>query len=226
MKNSKLRRALLLVASAVLLVCVSVGATLAYLTDDTEVVVNTFSVGNVTIDLDEAPVDVYGDVITGDRRTYNDYKLLPGHEYTKDPIVHVQSGSEKCLVYVVVENPLTDILGWTDVEQDVISIQMTWADGTEGAGPWSVVDTVGNKTLYAYETVVDARTQQVNLATFTTINVQTDVDYNALNAHAGEQIKVTAYAIQSDGLIAAATPTFDELKQIWKDNFSNILAIN
>ena len=61
MKNSKFRRILLLLACAVLLVSLSVGATLAYLTSTTETVTNTFTVGNVAITLDELDVDEYGE---------------------------------------------------------------------------------------------------------------------------------------------------------------------
>ena len=54
MKNSKLRRILLTLACAVLLVSLSVGATLAYLTSTPTKVTNTFVVGEVKIELDEA----------------------------------------------------------------------------------------------------------------------------------------------------------------------------
>ena len=63
MKNSKLRRVLLLLACAVMLVSLSVGATLAYLTGKDEVV-NTFTVGNVQIKLDEAKVNTDGTYVT------------------------------------------------------------------------------------------------------------------------------------------------------------------
>ena len=58
--NKKLRRILLTVCSAALLVCVTVGATVAYLTSTTGPVTNTFTVGKVAITLDEADVDVDG----------------------------------------------------------------------------------------------------------------------------------------------------------------------
>ncbi len=114
MKNSKLRRALLLLASAVLLVSLSVGATLAYLTSTTEVVQNTFTVGKVNITLDEADVDEYGNLVyktddegnttteLADRVLKNEYKLLPGHTYIKDPIVHMAADSEFSYVRMMV----------------------------------------------------------------------------------------------------------------------------
>ena len=60
-------KALLLVMCAVLLVVTTVMATLAFLTSTTKVVKNTFTVGNVVITLDEAPVDANGKKTTGDR---------------------------------------------------------------------------------------------------------------------------------------------------------------
>ena len=83
MKKSKrmLRKFLLLRSSALLLVSLTVGVTLAYLTD-TDEVDNTFTVGNVEITLDEASIGADGDATTGDRVKKNEYHLLPGH---KDP---------------------------------------------------------------------------------------------------------------------------------------------
>ena len=121
MKNSKLRRVLLLLACAVMLVSLSVGATLAYLQSQTEVVNNAFSVGRVYITLDEAKVNEYGvpqmavdydaeagewlysdtdDITTAAREHHNEYKLYPGKQYPKDPTVHVYKGSETCYVFV------------------------------------------------------------------------------------------------------------------------------
>lgn len=121
MKNSKLRRVLLLLACAVMLVSLSVGATLAYLQSQTEVVNNAFSVGRVYITLDEAKVNEYGvpqmavdydaeagewwygdtdDITSAARTQHNDYKLYPGKQYPKDPTVHVYKGSETCYVFV------------------------------------------------------------------------------------------------------------------------------
>ena len=77
MKNSKLRKVLLLACSAVLLVCLSVGATFAYLTS-TDSVTNTFTVGNVQIKLDEAKANPDGSLVANaDRVKANSYKQSP-----------------------------------------------------------------------------------------------------------------------------------------------------
>lgn len=90
-------KALLLTLCAVLLVAASVLGTLAFLTS-TDKVENTFTVGSVNITLDEAKVDTAGKVNGNDRVKANEYHLLPGHTYTKDPTVTVKNGSESAYV--------------------------------------------------------------------------------------------------------------------------------
>ena len=82
----KTKKALLLSLCAVMLVTASVLGTMAYLTS-TDEVVNTFTVGNVAITLDETDVDnsTPGE---NDRDQANEYKLMPGKEYVKDPNQH------------------------------------------------------------------------------------------------------------------------------------------
>lgn len=87
---------------AVLLVVGSVMGTLAYLTDR-QAVVNTFTVGNVDITVDEAPVTPDGEVIPDKPRVEgNDYHLIPGQTYTKDPTMTIVKGSEESYVRMMV----------------------------------------------------------------------------------------------------------------------------
>lgn len=98
MKAKTKTKALLMSLCAVLLVAASVLGTMAYLTDSKDVK-NTFTVGNVSIDLDEAKVNTDGTVVTGaDRVKTNSYKLLPGHTYVKDPTVTVLKPSVESYV--------------------------------------------------------------------------------------------------------------------------------
>ena len=91
-------KALLLTLCAVLLVAASVLGTMAYLTS-TDSVENTFTVGSVAITLDEAKVDENGTPVEGAARVKsNEYKLMPGHTYTKDPTVTVKEGSESSYI--------------------------------------------------------------------------------------------------------------------------------
>lgn len=128
MKNSKLRRILLLLACAVLLVSLSVGATLAYLTSTTQTVKNTFTVGSVNIILDEEVVDEYGKGKGTRAATGNKYNLVPGHVYTKDPTVTVKGTSEDCYVRMIVTinnyNELVDAYGYNVLPQELVN--NTW----------------------------------------------------------------------------------------------------
>ncbi|MGI6162287.1 MAG: hypothetical protein ACOYJD_09775 [Christensenellales bacterium] len=95
-------KALLIALCAVLLVTASVLVTIAYLTS-TDKAINTFTVGKVKITLDETKVDEYGEPEVGAARVKtNQYKLIPGHEYIKDPTVHVDSESEPCYIRIIV----------------------------------------------------------------------------------------------------------------------------
>lgn len=88
-------KALVLTLCAVLLVVATVMGTLAYLTDTTDEVKNTFTIGKVDIDLTETkqPDD------SGNRN----FKMVPGCTIEKDPKVTVTADSEDCLVFVKVE---------------------------------------------------------------------------------------------------------------------------
>lgn len=116
MKAKTKTKALLMSLCAVLLVAASVLGTMAYLTDSKDVK-NTFTVGNVAIKLDEAKVDENGtQVVDKDgnpvaRVTENEYKLLPGHTYTKDPTVTVLAPSVKSYVRMKVTfNNATELI--------------------------------------------------------------------------------------------------------------------
>lgn len=104
-------KALLLTLCAVLLVAASVLGTMAYLTS-TASVENTFTVGSVAITLDEAKVDENGTPVEPAARVKsNEYKLMPGHTYTKDPTVTVEKGSESSYVRMKVTfNNATEII--------------------------------------------------------------------------------------------------------------------
>lgn len=169
MKKAKKIVALLL--CAVLLVGATVAGTVAYLTDTDNVVTNTFTVGKVVVTMDEAPVDEYGVPATGNRCTENSYKLVPGHTYTKDPTIHVDTESEPCYLFVKIENGISATLsgqtGWTNIS---------------GTNFWK------------YDSIVAPGGDVVVFNSFTYSADVTDTTSDAAN-----QIQVTAYAIQADG---------------------------
>lgn len=81
------KKTLALVLALTLLVAGVVGGTLAWLTDQTAEVKNTFTVGDINIGLTE---------------TTADYKMVPGNTIAKDPTVTVKANSEACWLFVKV----------------------------------------------------------------------------------------------------------------------------
>lgn len=192
MKSKK--KTLMLLVCAVLLVVGSVMGTMAYLTSTTGPVTNTFTVGDVAITLDEAKVNEYGDAVAdADRVTVNEYKLIPGHEYTKDPTIHVTEGSETSYVFAEVSNGLAAIEADTTIEKQM------------GANGWIKLD--GN--VYYYNKTVDAREDAVDLLVFSNFTL-TD---NAEVADYGDaEITIKGYAVQADG--------FDTAAEAWEAAFA------
>ena len=171
------------VACALLLVVGSIAGTIAYMTSVTTKVTNTFTSGNVAITLDESVVDVYGNKTTGTTTSGNTYKLIPGHEYSKDPTVHVAEGSEDCWIFVQIVDDLAAIQ-----DADTIATQLS----TIG---WTLVS--GQSNVYAYKETVSAGE---DVSVFTSFKLKGDAD---VTAYAGKNITVMAYAVQADGFISA-----------------------
>ena len=151
-------KVLLLTLCAALLVCATVLATMAFLTDTAEVK-NTFTVGNVDITLDEAKVTVYGKADGTDRVIENDYKLIPGKTYTKDPTVTVATGSEDCYLFVKVENDIANALISTSTNDT-----KTIADQMEDNG-WTLLS--GSSNIYYQQDAKKADDKVPVFSTFT-----------------------------------------------------------
>lgn len=177
-------KALLLTLCAVLLVTASMLGTMAYLTS-TDEVKNTFTVGSVAITLDETDVD--NSTTGADRDRANSYKLLPGHTYTKDPIVHVNSTSEDCYLFVKVANEITAIEGKTTVAAQMAE---------KG---WVAVDGVTGVYVYTQNNAPAVVAGGNNVPVFDNFTISGTVDNATLATYNNKTITVTAYAIQADG---------------------------
>lgn len=201
------RKALLLTFCAVLLVVASVLGTIAYLTANDKVT-NTFTVGRVAINLDEAKVTEDGKAVTpAERVKENRYKLLPGHTYTKDPMVTVLKGSEssyiKMTVTFTMANELDAIFApngadLTSIFKDYDSDNWIAKSNTKNAG--------ANTRTYEfwYKEAVGAPNADVALdALFDSITVPSTINNDQLKTIEGMTITVNAYAIQADGFKTA-----------------------
>lgn len=200
-------KALLLTLCAVLLVAASVLGTMAYLTS-TDEVTNTFTVGQVKIKLDEAKANPDGSLVANaDRVKANEYKLLPGHTYNKDPMVTVLSGSESSYVKMTVTfskaNELDAI--FAPGGADLTSI-FNGYDAAKWIAKGNTKDAAANTRTYEfwYKETVGAPTADVALdALFDSITVPGTITNEQLATIEGMTITVNAYAIQADGFANA-----------------------
>ena len=124
---------------------IGVGATLAYLSDKTAELTNTFKFAEngIGIELDEATIgddnkakDHDNDrTPAGGGQTYDN--IIPGMEMDKDPTVTITANSLNCNVFVSVKNANEeDVLKINGAEGTDAWTEGVWADGAA----WAVVD--------------------------------------------------------------------------------------
>lgn len=194
------KKAIVAVVALVLVLCCAMGGTLAWLVDSTTEVKNTFTYGDINIDLSESD-DL-------------DLKMIPGNSIKKDPVVTVKEGSEACWLFVEVKESenFDDFMtyaiaeGWTlyntTTSGSNIKTDNTTADTYVIYR--EVVKTTKDELFYVlagkdgyqngYVTVNDAVTKE-NL---------NDLDKNADGSANPEKtyptLTFTAYAVQKDNL--------------------------
>lgn len=223
MKKTKV---FLTLVCAVLLIAASVMGTLAYLTSK-DTVTNTFTVGQVKIKLDEAKVDDDGKALTGEdaeRVQANNYMLMPGHTYDKDPTVTVLKGSEASYIKLVVTVNKTAEL---DEIFSAHNLSLTNVVTGYNSNKWKLqgaggeMDANGNRTYtFYYVNTVSAKDNDVKLEPlFQQIKIPGELTNDEMKSlqyqHTedkgeiiwGEEdllsITVNAYAIQSDSFNSA-----------------------
>lgn len=213
----KARKILVSLAALALVAAISVGGTLAYLTQQ-KTVTNTFTVGNIKITLDEAQLDKDGmnllnkdnkvvtDVALAARTNENTYKLMPGHTYVKDPTIHVEAKSEDSYIFVKVVNGISGLEatgnttiaeqlknnGWTPLMDDNnTAVADVYVYAKNGAKGYTTSDSVVDlKVFDSFKLADTAETNKIKEGT-------TSYEYQ------GATITVTAYAVQMDGFKTA-----------------------
>lgn len=182
----------LTVLCALLLVTVSILGTLAYLTSKTDTVTNTFTVGKVSITLDEQTLNADGTVKEATRVTENKGLILvPGQEYKKDPTIHVAANSEDSYVFVKITNNLAGVEVADAAEAPTIAEQLAekgWTQLTNNDVP---VDGV-----YYYTDGYTKTATVVNIPVFDEFNVDPAKKAEDLAAFEKKTIEIVGYAIQ------------------------------
>ena len=164
----------------VLAIGCAVGGTLAWLISQTNPVVNTFTYGDINIDLKED--------------TKGPYTITPGKNITKDPKVTVKANSEACWLFVKVKEEnwptFTDADGTKKVSYHI-------ADG------WNALQ--GQTDVYYREVAAaNDKAQEFPVLKDNTVTVRdtlTKDEVNKLkNSSKPTQLTFTAYAVQKDGI--------------------------
>ena len=191
------KKAIVAVVALVLVLCCAMGGTLAWLVAKTDPVVNTFTYGDINIDLSES-------------ENLN-LKMIPGNDITKDPKVTVEANSEACWLFVKVEesNNFDDFMtyaiasGWTlynttttgsdiktdDTTDDTYVIYREVDANTANAGTSYQVLAGKEEYQNGYVTVNDAVTKKM---------------FAALTEATRPTLTFTAYAVQSDNVTTVA----------------------
>lgn len=220
----KMKKALLLVLCAVLLIGATVAGTMAYLTSQ-DTVVNTFTVGNVAIELHETGEDDFtlnGKEVVG----LKDLHLVPGRTVDKDPTVTVKANSEPCYVRMKVTVGNVDSLKaafngltYTGVHGTDLPYEINGmfnlhllVDGWQ-AENWAFESYSNGVYEFRYVGTVAKSTADTELpALFTDIVIPGDMTNEGIAELADVTITVVAEAIQAEG--------FDSADDAWA-NFPN-----
>ncbi len=177
MKAGRSFRGLVLVLALTLIVGVAGGATFAWLTAKTDPVVNTFTYGDISIKLKES---------TGDS-----YKIIPGVDIGKDPLVTVLAKSEACWLFVKVEEEGTFV-----ADKVTYSIADGWTKGDGTNIPANVYyrEVAANDANQEFPVLKDNK--------ITVSDTLTKIDIKDILTTT-PKLSITAYAIQKDGMANA-----------------------
>ena len=171
-------RLFVLMLALVLVLGCAVGGTVAWLVAKTDPVVNTFTYGDIDIELTET------------KPANQQAKIIPGVDIGKDPKVTVKAGSEACWLFVKVEEEGTFV-----ADKVTYSVADGWTQGDDTDIPANVYyREVGTVTA-------DTDFYVLNGNKVTVSNSLTKEDIANITQ---PKLTFTAYAVQKDGMDTAA----------------------
>ncbi len=174
------KKVLILIAALILVIGGVVGGTVAWLVDSTGPVTNTFTVGDIDIDLTET--------------TGNSYKIVPGVDIEKDPKVTVSANSERCYVFVKVEEK-----NWPAVTDSNNAKKVNYAIAED----WIPLDS--NSNIYYQVVELSEHDTELQILANNKITVSDTLTKDEANAITTEpKLTFTAYAVQYEGMTDAA----------------------
>ena len=192
---SKTKKLLIAAVCLVAILTSAVVGTIAWLTDKTATVTNTFSPSNIDITLTEG--------------TFNG-KMVPGVKIAKNPVVTVEGGSEACWLFVKIDE---DLGAWTaNGEPFTNYLAYSVITGTDG---WTKL----SDGIYYRQVAASAENQSFNILGAGTLTVngitctwaenqvlvrpdvtKADMDKLYVANAVMPTLKFTAYACQQEGI--------------------------
>lgn len=174
------------VLALVLVLGCALGGTVAWLVAKSDPVVNTFTYGDININLEET--------------TGSSYKIIPGVDIAKDPKVTVEADSEACWLFVKV-----DEVGTFVADKVTYSVADGWTQGDGTKIPKNVyyrevsaAEAKNGASYYVLAGDTDHPNGVVNVS-----DRLTKEDIKGITTQ--PTLTFTAYAVQKDGIADAAT---------------------
>lgn len=221
------KKILAIVLCVAMLAIAIVSGTTAYFTD-TQAQTNTFTAGKVDIILYEHIVkqdtnpesDTFGDLISTGDKTQKDqsYHLYPAMKVTKDPTIRVEAGSENAYVAAIVTitgdiHSLIGVKGNNNIDITKLASGGLVSQQSEQKKDWNGLSMVyettdcviyqdadkDNNTWTMYIFMKAAQAEKSEIVLFDTLTIPESWDNAEMAKINGMEIKVEAYATQTNG---------------------------
>ena len=176
-------RAFVALLALVLVIGCVAGGTVAWLVAKTDPVVNTFTYGDIKIELAET--------------TGPNYKIVPGVDISKDPKVTVNANSEACWLFVKVEKTGTFVDGKVTYAIADDWTKLTGVDSVDNVYYREVGAVTADTSYY----VLKGSTEYPNGVVTVSENLTKD---EIKNITSKPTLTFTAYAVQKEGSADAA----------------------
>lgn len=235
------KKILVIVLCVAMLAIAIAGGTMAYFTD-TQAQTNTFTAGKVDIILYEHIVqadtdpesDTYGDLVATQEKTQKDqpYHLYPAQTVDKDPTIRVEADSEDAFVAAKVTitgdiYSLIGVDGYDNIDITKLASGGLMSKPSNQATNWNGLPMVyetedcviyqdadkTNNTWTLYIFIKTAQTAKSEIVLFDTLTIPADWNNAEMAKINGMEIKVDAYATQTNGFAdcyTAITSAFTE----------------
>ena len=184
----KKNRILMVICLMLVVSIASIGGTIAWLTDSTEEVVNTFSPTDIDVTLVETGTN------TEDGKAVKDFNLVPGLDLEKDPKVSAESDVPYYVFVQVIEENWPTAKDTVDGEE-TLKVRYEIADG------WTLVE--GTTNVYYKDMANGGELTETSVLKDDTVivaNTLTKEDMAAITDNNKPSLTFKAYAIQkADG---------------------------